>query len=245
MPINNVKKVEGFNLWLANIIVKIHPFGFLGAIIEGERGYGKSMYALKVMAQIHYKMNDITETEAWEMALNSMIFTMEDVINLIDNNIKNDIVSPVVCVDDATVHFCSYKYFTNLYEVILLHGMFDTIRTSVTGLLLTCPSRRLLLAALRNYDDYTIQINKDRTTKGINGYSRIARGIKWFTIPDGRKRFRKTFEDHYSCYVPNWIYEKYMVKRKHYLETINNDMQELIAEKLHKKKKVKETAISS
>jgi len=88
MPINNVKKVEGFNLWLANIIFKIHPNGFLGAIIEGERGYGKSMYALKVMAQIHYKMNDITEEEAWIRSLNSMIFTMEDAIELISNNIR-------------------------------------------------------------------------------------------------------------------------------------------------------------
>lgn len=236
MPINNVKKVEGFNLWLANVIIKIHPYGFLGAVIEGERGYGKSMYALKIMAQIYYKMNDITEEEAWVRSLDSMIFTMEDVIKLINYNIKNDIISPVLCIDDATVHFCSYKYFTNLYEVILLHGMFDTIRTTVTGLLLTCPSRKLLLAALRNYDDYTIQINKDQSNKGVSGYSRIARGIKWFTIPDGRRKFRKMFEDHYSCYVPNWIYDKYMKKRKYYLESINDDMMQLIEEKLKKKK---------
>ena len=231
----NRKKIEDSNLILGNRIKKIHPNGFMGAIIEGERGYGKSMYALKVMAQIFYNMEGLNETQAWDKALDNMIFTMEDVITRINYNIENDIVAPVWCLDDATVHFCSYKYFTNLYEVILLHGMFDTIRTVVTGLLLTCPKRKLLLSALRNYDDYTIQIGKD-ISGDSNGYSRVAKGIKWYTWPDGKRRFRKMFEDHYSCYVPNWIYDKYMVKRKKYLQDVNTELQDIIKEKLEKKK---------
>lgn len=225
-----LKKIVDFDLRLARFIMRNHPYGFVGAIVEGERGYGKSMYALKVMAQIYFKYDGLTEKEAWEKSLDHMLFTMEDFTSRIDYNINNDHVTPVWCLDDATVHFGSLKYFTNLYDVMLVYAMIATIRAACTGLLITCPRRSLLLKGLREYDDFTVQIAKDREPK-----DRIARGIKWFTIPDGRRRYRKMYEDHYSCMVPNWIYKKYDVKRKKYLKDVNLEMQEVIKEGVRRK----------
>jgi len=230
VPISKTEnEVANFDLRLAETIISCHPDGFIGAIIEGERGYGKSMYALKVMAQVYLNLENLDENDAWQKALDSMLFSMADVIKNISSNIHNDVVTPVWCLDDATVHFCSYKFFTHLHEVILVHGLFDTLRTAVSGLLLTCPKRSLLLKALRNYDDFTIQISK---LPGGNGYRRVAKGVKWYSLPSGKRRFKKLFEDHYNCYVPDWIYAKYMAKRKYYLETINLEMENLIREKI-------------
>jgi len=175
-------------------------------------------------------LDDLSERDAWLKALDCMIFTPKGLMDRVEYNIKKDIISPVWCIDDATVHFSSYLYFINLYEASLLNATFDTIRTVVSTLLLTCPKRRRLLAGLRHYDDYNIVIYKDI------GYQRKAVAIKWYSLPDGKQRFRKEFEDHFSCYIPNWIYKLYLDKRKKYLKEISDDLRKL-KEKLEEKMK--------
>ena len=224
------RNINDYKLTLAYRIMKKYPTGFISAIIEGERGYGKSAYALKVMAQVYKNLEGLDDETAWKRAIDCMIFSMDDLIKNINNNITNDIVTPTWCLDDATVHFSSYKFFTNLYEVILIHGMFDTIRTACTGLLLTCPKRNLLLAALRNYDDFKIEIIMDRD------WERIARGYKIKTSPVGQKRIYKNFEDNYSCYLPDWVFEIYMEKRKFYLKQTNEELQKILNDKEKRKK---------
>jgi hypothetical protein len=224
------RTINEYKLTLAYRILQLYPSGFIGAIIEGERGYGKSSYAMKVMAQVYKTLEGLTDEDAWERSIDNMIFSMDDLIKVINHNIEHDIVTPTFCLDDATVHFSSYKFFTNLYEVILIHGMFDTIRTACTGLLLTCPKRDLLLAALRNYDDFKIEIYKN------DGWQRIARGYKMKTTPIGQRRTYKNFEDMYSCYLPDWVFEKYMTKRKFYLKQTNDELQKILNNKDEKKK---------
>lgn len=228
MPV--YREIKDYSLTLSLRILQKYPMGFIGAIIEGERGYGKSTYALKVMAQVYKTLQGCSDEEAWNIAIDNMIFSMDELIKKINHNINTDTVTPALCLDDATVHFSSYKFFTNLYEVILIHGMFDTIRTACTGLILTCPKRDLLLAALRNYDDYKIEIYMD------HDWERIARGYKLKTTPIGQKRTYKNFEDNYSCYLPDWVFTKYMEKRKFYLKQTNDELQKILSSKDEKKK---------
>jgi len=212
------------------IIYKNRQKGFLSAITKAERGYGKSMYNLKAMAMALYHLLGLSEEEAYKMALDNMIFTPKQFLNLIEHNIAKDYISPVICIDDATVHFSSYLYFINLYETSLLSASFDTIRTATRALLINCPDKKRLLPGLRHYDDYEVTIYMDR------GYERRAVGIKWYSLPDGKRRFRKEFEDHFSCYVPDYIYDEYIVQRKNYLKEISTELKSLMT-KLNKKKK--------
>jgi len=224
--------MENWDLQLANrIIYKIKHNGFLSAITKAERGYGKSMYNLKIMSYVYYNILGCSEDEAWELALNNMIFTPQQLLNLIQKNIERDELSPVICIDDAGVHFSSYLYFINLYETSLLNATFDTIRTAVHSILVNCPDKQRLLSGLRHYDDYEVTIYM-----GPNGgYNRKAVGIKWYSLPDGKRKFRKTFEDHFSCYVPDDIYNKYLVQRKRYLKDISDELKKRM-DKLEKKK---------
>jgi len=193
-------------------------------VITGERGDGKSMYAYKTMAKIYYDINGYNKTddeeEAYKQALDHMIFSMEELILLIHNNIKNDYVTPVFCLDDATVHFCSYKYFTDMKKVVYVHGIFDTIRTAVTGLLMTCPKRKLLLKFLRQYDDLKIRIIV------ANGqWWRYARAYRWNWLPDEKKfNIAVPFQDNFSCYVHDDYYKPYMKKRKAALKDMDDEM---------------------
>lgn len=252
-PVPRYKPLEKWNSGTADTIIRRHPNGFAGYVIQGERGLGKSMYAYKVMAKVYYKLGEYrnlktgkilpvnNELDAYKASLEYMIFSPKDLINLIDYNTHKRNMTPVLCLDDATVHFNSYKFFVDLYEVILLKGMFDTIRTVLTGLMMTCPKRRNLLSFLRDYDDYKIDI---KHAPG-NPMDRYARAYQFNWYPDDRK-FKVTipYQDKYSCFVPDervypeWgPYEKYMEKRESYALIVNETMKKIMEEKKKRSKK--------
>jgi hypothetical protein len=241
------KKIYDWHSGTVDTILRRHPNGFAGYVVQGERGMGKSMYAYKVMAKTYLQLGKYrsfetgeiipveNELDAYKASLEYMIFSPDDLINLIEYNIQNDYITPVLCLDDATVHFNSYMFFVDLHTVILLKGLFDTIRTVLSGLLMTCPKRRNLLSFLRDYDDYKIEIKKAQT-----GYNdRLARCYQFNWYPDDRKyRVQIPFQDKYSCWVPDtriypeWgPYEEYMKKRKSYLEVINDKLKLMRSEK--------------
>ena len=223
----NYKKLQDWNSGTVEAILRRYPNRFFGANIQGERGMGKSMYAYKVMAKVYMVLDGLDECGSYEKALQHFIFEPKELISLIQHNIKENFVTPVICLDDATVHFNSYKFFTDLYEVILLKGMFDTIRTAVSGLLMTCPNRRTLLKFLREYDDYKIQI---LASNGAD--ERYARCYQFNYFPDEHKyRIRIPYQDQYSVFVPDEYYHPYIVKRKKYLEAINNKLVMMLEKK--------------
>ncbi len=221
-----------------------HPDGYVGYVVVGERGSGKSMYAYKVMAKIYQDLYNLNEFDAYDTALKHIIYSPSELIELIRHNIDKDIITPVICLDDATVHFNSYKFFVDLQEVILLKGLFDTIRTAISGLIMTCPNRQSLLSFLRGYDDYKINIVQAPGPQG-NGqrnWNRFARCYKFVYYPDeNKKKVMVPYQDKYSCYVPgekndpNTPFGAYMAKRKKYLEEINNKMIEIMEEKRKRK----------
>jgi len=221
-----MKHLNEIESGLAKRIVDRHPRGYIGAIIEGERGAGKSIYAQKIMAKVFYDTEDIDQDQAYKKALDHTLYSIQDFCSLIDYNIRHDIVSPVICLDDATVHFNSYKFFTDQKIVVRLKGVFDTIRSAVTGLLMTCPSRKMLLNFLRQYDDYKIKIIRQR---GANDYERIARAYRFLYMPDERKyTVQVPWQDRYNCYLLNKYYLPYEAKRKMYLKKVNDELQAAI-----------------
>jgi hypothetical protein len=199
--------------------------GFISALTKGERSYGKTAYDIKNMAYTYYNTNGCNEEDAWQEALNNIIFTPDELLKKVDYNISQDYISPVITIDDAGVHFSSYLFFINVYESSLMNATFDTIRTITHALLINCPTKKRLMSALRNYDDYDISIYKE--LGGSHHYERKAVAIKWYTLPDGHRKYKKEFEDYFSCYLPDWVYLKYMEQRKKYLKDISDELKVL------------------
>lgn len=225
--------IKDWDLKLGNKIISTLEYnGFLSAITKGERSYGKSTYNIKNMAYVYYKVNGYTnEDDAWNEALRNIIFSPDDLLEKVDYNIRQDYISPVITIDDASVHFSSHLFFINVYESSLMNATFDTIRTITHGLLINCPSKKRLMSGLRHYDDYDIIIYKEPSP-----YERKAIAIKWYSLPDGHRKFRKEFEDYFSCYLPNWVYDEYMIRRKKYLKDISNDLK-VLRDKIRNKQK--------
>jgi hypothetical protein len=215
-------------LKLAKRIVSIcKANGFLSAITKGERSYGKTSYDIKNMAYVYYIVNGYSEEEAWNEALDNVIFTPDELLKKVDYNIKSEYISPSITIDDAGVHFSSHLFFINVYESSLMNATFDTIRTITHSLLINCPTKKRLMSALRSYDDYDISIYKEEAV-----YERKSVAIKWYTLPDGHRKYKKEFEDYFSCYLPDWVYDKYIIKRKKYLKDISDELK-VLRNRLH------------
>jgi hypothetical protein len=193
-------------LVLAKRIVKAHPNGFVGAVVEGKRSIGKSSYTIKVCKEVFKELEDCSENTAYQLALDHIVFSLDDLIRILSTARKKHEMIPVLVWDDAGVHGSSLQYFINLKGVQHMKAITDTVRTATTGLLLTCPDREGLLKILRGYNDYLVTITK------LNGYYlRSARGYNVYKLPSGMKRVYRNFDDRYSCYLPKWVYNKYMI----------------------------------
>ena len=216
---------------LGNIMYNKHrKKHFMSVITKAERGFGKSMYNLMNVAYCYYRLG-YTETEAWEKGLECFIFTPQQLQNIIKTAIANDEPKDFVILDDARVHFSNKLWFINVYTSALIDALFDTIREGVNCLLINCPHKKGLQSSLQNYDDYEITIYKSK----YGGYERKAVGINWYSLPDGKRKYRKILEDHFSCYVPNWVYKKYRPIRQKYLSDTVKNLEDMERELIKKK----------
>jgi len=225
----NYKKLRDWNSGFHDWVIKRHPQdsdkqnGFMGGFIFGEKGQGKSTYAYKVMAKIYYSLNGFTKTDdeedAYRMALDSMFYQPKDLLDfLIYNKIKR-IVTPVICLDDASMHFSTMLHMKDpkLYDAI--QGEIVTIRTAVTGLLITSPKRCLVAKFLREQDDFKGEAMMDagQSTKDKATWNRKIKFYKWRYYPDEVKyRIQIPFQDKYSCYIPDTFYKWYVEKKRYY-----------------------------
>ena len=207
---------------------------FVSVITRGERGYGKSMYNLKVVAYTLHKLFDLSENDAWKQALDYIIFSPFEYMKRIEHNYDNDVIDPVWCLDDAGVHFTGMMFFRSPHLYALINGSFDTIRTVTNSLLINCPYKNKLMSGLQQYDDREITLYIDTSPEnGVGGYGRKAVCIKWYRLPSGKREWYKDFEDLFSCYVPVWVYRLYLEKRRRYNKEISEEWKTRI-EKLQK-----------
>ena len=194
----------------------------MGGFIYGKKGNGKSTYCYKVMAKIYYTLNGFTklheEEDAYKIALKHMIFDGNVLMDLLVKNTVNETITPVITLDDASMHFGTqlYKHNPALYDA--MQGELATVREVVTGFLITSPKRSMCAKFLRENDDY-----KGEALHSGAIWNRKIRFYEWYEYPDERKyKIQIPFQDEYSCYIPDEkttgfpFYEWYIQKKRFY-----------------------------
>jgi len=225
----NYKKLRDWNSGFHDWVIKRHPTddkkqnGFMGGFIIGERGQGKSTYCYKVMAKIYYTLNGYTKTDeeedAYKQALDCMIYHPKDFLDLIMKNKIVRTVTPVITLDDASMHFSTMLHQKDVKLYDALQGEIVTVRTAVTGLLINSPKRCLVAKFLREQDDFKGEtvIDSGNSSKDFTTWNRKIRYYKWRYFPDEKKyRIQIPFQDKYSCYIPDEFYSWYTEKKRYY-----------------------------
>lgn len=223
----NYKSLNDWNSGFHNWVVRRHPRqerrqnGFMGGFIFGERGTGKSTYCYKVSAKIYFTLNGYSkreeEADAYKQALETMFFDAKNFRgHLIYNKIHGE-VTPVIVLDDASMHFGNNMHQTNPLMYSAIRADTATIRTAVTGLLINAPRRDHVAKCLRDYDDYkgeaqTVAGSESMTQENWN---RKIRFYKWHYYPDEKKyNIKIPFQDKYSCFIPDEYHKWYLRKKK-------------------------------
>jgi len=209
------RKREERGLYLTKKMLQAYPNGFCGATITGPRGIGKSSFALNVVWELFRQIvnpdTDLfyTETEAWNITLEHCKFTMNNVIDFIEENINSENKAHCLLWDDVGVHASTMEWWTNRVALKRLKSVTDTIRTGVCSLILTTPSESDLTKFLRNYDDFIVQIGYSSD----GGNYRVAKGYLKRTLPSGTVRVYPKFKNRFYVMLPQWVFDKYMAMR--------------------------------
>jgi len=219
-------------LILTKKIIQSYPNGFNSFIITGRRGIGKSAYSLSALHAVYTKRG-MSNIAAWDASLNSLKFTIPEIIDYLKTAVDADEKRVCLIWDDTRIFASGMKYHLNMKLIDKLSGMLDYIRTSLCSLIMTCPSTSGLLGVLKSYDDYEVKIHFTHA----GGFAREAKGYLWSSLPSGQKRIYHKFTDSYSCRLPNWVYKRYMTKRKDAFKTILVDVGQVLEEKEVKEKK--------
>lgn len=175
---------------LAKETVKAHPRGYVGAVIEGGRGEGKTVFCLKTQREVYQFFYGITRDDAWEKVLNDIIFSIDDLVKMLDNldnldDYKDNMgdwwkeqVHLCRVWDDAGMHGGKYKYQVDAHLVDFLQQNLDVFRFIVTGFFINSPEVGNLLKFIREYHDHTI-IKIIHNPKGISPHEKIGYFQKW------------------------------------------------------------------
>lgn len=219
-----VSSLKTDGLVLSKKILAAHPNGFVGALIVGKRGIGKSTYGLIVLHEIYIKLG-YTENQAWREALNRCLFHLKDVIDFLEQSALSDDKEIALLWDDTGIYASGMSYFSNFKMVERLKSVLDVVRSSLSGLIMTTPSQSGILGFLNQYDDYLVTIKYARS-----GYDRIATGYIRRTLPSGKRLVYKRYVDYYSCYIPKWVYDLYNQKRKQCYSELLKQLKESVVE---------------
>ena len=249
----NYKGLKDWESGLANMIMvrypkgKHSPTGFVERAITGDPGIGKSTYCYKVLAKVYYTLNGYSnkddEEDAYKLALKHMIYHPKDFANLIYNNKRNRTITPAICLDDASVHFGKQLYRLDPDTYMELEGLVPTLRTAITGFLITTPYASLLAKFLREFCRHKVRIIMQSSFRDMEeggGYKRIARQYEKYWLPDDQKfRIHIPFQDEYSCLIPDeyydWYYDKKMKAEEDYAQHVS-DRQDILRARREKKK---------
>jgi len=196
--------------------------GYIGAIIAGEFGKGKSTTAMHLGREIAQAVYGLNEYQGYEVALDNMVFTMDEIINATDNlgtvqdwedidplaAIKQSakLRKPFIIWDDAAMHGSKYKHFLDMNMAYELQSNFDTIRDVTSCVIITVPEDDELLKFLRNYrGNYMLElINLD------GKYQRKVEFWKYGKDKLGRRRKRlKWVSSPFSIHVDNYYFGMY------------------------------------
>jgi len=209
------------------------PATFFSIMITGRRSIGKTSYSLKGTHDFFIERGE-TDNNAWRMSLDSLKFSITDVVDFIQDALNQEIKKPVLIWDDCRVYAAGSQYQLNMKRVAKLAGLMDVIRTCISNVILTCPSSSGLLGILKSYDDYFAKIH--HTKEG--GYNREAHGYVWSSLPSGKRLIYRKYVDKYSCYLPQWVYDKYMKSRMDAMKELLKDINKL--EDIEEERKIRQ-----
>ncbi len=189
------------------ILNEWYTHGFLSVITFGRQGVGKSVYNIKVAAEV---LGYLNRRLTWKHLIDRyVLFSLDD---MIDRLLESEARIPVLVWDDAGVHGSSYLYFIDKRKVMLMSALFQTARVKLNTLLMNTPNPSFILRHFRSVDSLLVLV-----TKKDKEWS-VARGYRLLVMPSGDTMIKRVFIDEFKRSLDAYPY--YYEKRKTYTDYV-------------------------
>lgn len=194
----------------AEEILRAHKKGrFKAYTVYGDPRVGKSVYGIKSGRDIYMVLDGCDIDAAYEKALSCIKFDKKEVFGTIRKHMRSNEILPLLIWDDTGVHGSGYQFFLNPMEIAALKGTMDTIGTGVSGLIMTTPTPGGILKFIRDYHFPEIEITQ------LDGeWDRKAQPREYYHSKRGWRTRKTSVYDKFSCYLPKWVWNKYITRRK-------------------------------
>jgi hypothetical protein len=197
-------------------------------LIYGTKGWGKSSYALKILAQLY-------QTWEWEILKKYIVFSPDDFIKVMAALKAEDAPRQYALLwDDAGVWLSALKWNDPLLIAIVRY--LDVCRVHWAAILFTTPFPTHVVKKVRGLPS-AITIRIDKVNGNVNK-PRKAVGYYTWTLPDLKKtRVAPALEDEFSAVLPNKLYNSYQEYRKGYAFKAIEEIEDRLYEANEKAKK--------
>jgi len=217
---------DRFETRLAKLIYKRNQdLDFAGIIVYGPRGCGKTSFSIKTLVDLFKNGFELSEEEAYEEALDHMLYDLPNVTERIQEELENEHPTPSLILDDCGVYLGGTQYWSRMKYHSLMKSLMDTIRMASSSLILTVPSPKTLVKYAQAFDDYYVKI-----VRRSGDYRRKAKIYRQKTLPSGKTLVNRHGTTNFTCHLPNWVYDRHKKKRKQQLGEITTEIQESIEE---------------
>ena len=223
-----IPRIKDTKFVLTDLILREwFTYGFLSVITYGRQGVGKSIYNMKVAAEVFgYLKRKLT----WRELIDKyVVFDVDDLISRV-REARSRI--PVLIWDDAGVHGSSYWWFLDRKRTMLLSALFQTARTKLNALLMNSPNPAFILKHFRVIDSIIVLVVK------ADGRRSVAHGYRLKLLPSGRIVIKKLFMDTFIREFKG--YEHYLEKRKAYVDYVLDEIRKAAGNVLDKEEKIAE-----
>jgi len=148
-----------------DILEVINRHGFLGVVVIGTPGIGKSVYAQLIGKELALELGLAkTEYEGWDWAREQIVHGTEQLAKALkDHNRHNR--RRLIIWDDAGEGGGSFAFSRGFKHMDALKNVLELIRTSCCCLIMTTIAYEGLAKFIRNYNYWKIAINKRHTNK--------------------------------------------------------------------------------
>jgi hypothetical protein len=194
---------------------------FYGLIVYGPQGIGKSSYMLQVMYQVY---------RDWDKVFENLIFSLDDLVDLIKRTREADERLKLVGWDDAGVHGHKYVYFRRRDAAALISAWLDVARTKVAGLIITTVDPRNLLKPVRE----NLGMRYGKVFKADAYRRRVVRVYDQHLLPTGACFLRKSHVDYFNVYLPDGVYKRYLELRKEFYQEAEERLLEFAEESMRR-----------
>lgn len=204
-------------------------------IVYAPLGYGKSTYAVKVLAELYNR--------DWEKVKQLLVFPPKDFVQKCVEMNQKGIREKAIVWDDAGLWLFALQRNDIFVQAVIKY--MNVARTNWGAMILTTPTPSWVTYKMRNFPQHiNIKIIKASDDIGRKQRLRYAKGYRQWTAPDFKHTgVRKIFQDYFDATMPNDFYNWYKPIRDGYAKQASELMNKSLADLLMKDSKQEQASI--